>query len=94
MQNIAHKTETSATCFRVEHVDRFFGEKQVLFDISLEVPNSQILGLLGPSGSGKTTLVGSVESAIALALRNNRQVGAQWPRHRSGPRIYRTKPLP
>lgn len=44
-------------CFEVEKVDRFFGEKQVLYDINLSMPKSQILGLLGPSGSGKTTLI-------------------------------------
>lgn len=47
----------NSVCIKVEHVDRFFGKKQVLFDISIEVPYAQILGLLGPSGSGKTTLV-------------------------------------
>lgn len=41
----------------IEHVNKSFGKKQVLFDISLKVNSSQILGLLGPSGSGKTTLV-------------------------------------
>lgn len=44
-------------CIQVEHVDKFFGKKQVLFDVSIKVNYSQILGLLGPSGSGKTTLV-------------------------------------
>lgn len=44
-------------CIKIQHVDRFFGATQVLFDINLEVPYNQILGLLGPSGSGKTTLV-------------------------------------
>ena len=34
-----------------------FGKKQVLFDISLDIPYAQIFGILGPSGSGKTTLV-------------------------------------
>lgn len=57
MQNTFDKTITSSPCIKVEHVNRYFGKKQVLFDISLEVPPSQILGLLGPSGSGKTTLV-------------------------------------
>ncbi|MGE5328359.1 MAG: ABC transporter ATP-binding protein [Deltaproteobacteria bacterium] len=47
----------NSPCIRIEHVNRAFGKKQVLFDIDFEVPYSQILGLLGPSGSGKTTLV-------------------------------------
>lgn len=49
--------DSDSHCIVVEHVDRCFGKKQVLFDINLAVPYSQILGLLGPSGSGKTTLV-------------------------------------
>lgn len=52
-----NKKITSSPCIRIEKVNRTFGEKQVLFDITLTVPYSQILGLLGPSGSGKTTLV-------------------------------------
>lgn len=44
-------------CIKVENVNKSFGKKQVLFDISLDIPYSQILGLLGPSGSGKSTLV-------------------------------------
>lgn len=44
-------------CIRVEHASKIFGEKVVLKDISLQVSNSEIFGLLGPSGAGKTTLV-------------------------------------
>ncbi|MCX7614465.1 MAG: ABC transporter ATP-binding protein [Clostridiales bacterium] len=44
-------------CIRADHINKSFGKKPVLFDINIEVPYSQILGLLGPSGSGKTTLV-------------------------------------
>lgn len=47
----------SSPCISITHVNKSFGSKQVLFDISLKVNYSQILGLLGPSGSGKTTLV-------------------------------------
>lgn len=41
----------------VEHVNKRYGKKQVLFDVSLFVPYGKIYGLLGPSGCGKTTLV-------------------------------------
>jgi len=57
MQNITDKIITKSPCIKLEHINRIFGKKQVLFDVSIDIPHSQILGLLGPSGSGKTTLV-------------------------------------
>jgi ABC-2 type transport system ATP-binding protein len=57
MQNITDKILPNSTCIKIEHVNKSFGKKQVLFDISLDVPYAQILGLLGPSGSGKSTIV-------------------------------------
>lgn len=57
MKNIDDKTIKNSACIRIEHVNKFFGKKQVLFDISLDVSYSEILGLLGPSGSGKSTIV-------------------------------------
>lgn len=48
---------TITNCISVKHVFKKFSHQTVLQDISLEVPHSQIFGLLGPSGSGKTTLV-------------------------------------
>lgn len=57
MENNIDKTNLHSPCIKIENVNKSFGKKQVLFDISLEVPSSNILGLLGPSGSGKTTIV-------------------------------------
>ena len=42
---------------KVEQVSKSFGHSEVLHQINLHIPASQIFGLLGPSGSGKTTLV-------------------------------------
>ncbi|MBU8878509.1 ABC transporter ATP-binding protein [Bacillus sp. FJAT-29790] len=65
---------STSPCIRIEHVDRYFGKKQVLFDISLDIPYSQILGILGPSGSGKTTLVKLI-AGIDIATRGEVYVG-------------------
>jgi ABC-2 type transport system ATP-binding protein len=42
---------------RAEHVYRVFGEDAGVFDLSFEVWDGTIFGLIGPSGCGKTTTV-------------------------------------
>ncbi len=41
----------------VKNLDKSFGEKKVLENISLNVGYGELFGLLGPSGAGKTTLI-------------------------------------
>ena len=41
----------------IEHINKRFGQQQVLQDVSLEIPEEQVLGLLGPNGAGKSTLM-------------------------------------
>jgi len=41
----------------VEHIHKSFGAQTVLNDVSLTIPEGQVLGLLGPNGAGKSTLM-------------------------------------
>lgn len=41
----------------MKNVSKKFGDVQVLSDISLNVNQGEIFGLLGPSGAGKTTII-------------------------------------
>ncbi len=38
----------------------FFGEKQILYDISLDIPENRVTAIIGPSGCGKSTLLRSI----------------------------------
>ncbi len=39
------------------NVDFYYGQKQALFDISMEVPEKAVTALIGPSGCGKSTFL-------------------------------------
>lgn len=41
---------------RVEHITKSFGAIKVLDDVSFEVRQGELFGLIGPDGAGKTTL--------------------------------------
>ena len=42
---------------QIAHINKSFGPQQVLKDITLSIPEGQVLGLLGPNGAGKSTLM-------------------------------------
>nr|WP_192867627.1 arginine ABC transporter ATP-binding protein ArtP [Thaumasiovibrio occultus] len=42
---------------QVSNVNKFYGETQVLTDVSFDCPEGSVLVLLGPSGAGKSTLL-------------------------------------
>jgi len=49
-------------------VNKFYGKKQVLFDVNLEIPTGGFTMLRGASGSGKSTLmsiIGGIETATS-----------------------------
>lgn len=48
---------TSDAVIDVRGLNKFFGDKHVVKDLSLQVKQGEILGFLGPNGSGKTTAI-------------------------------------
>ncbi len=42
---------------RGEDVNVFYGQKQALFDVSLDIPANTVTALIGPSGCGKSTFL-------------------------------------
>ena len=44
----------------VQKINTYYGESQVLFDVSLNVAEGEVVSLLGPNGAGKTTTLRSV----------------------------------
>lgn len=42
---------------KVEHLSKFYDERQVLYNINFSLKKGEVLTLLGPSGSGKSTLL-------------------------------------
>ncbi len=45
------------TALAVNGLNLFYGDKQVLHDISLRIPKHRVTALIGPSGCGKSTLL-------------------------------------
>ncbi|WP_277586498.1 amino acid ABC transporter ATP-binding protein [Psychrobacillus antarcticus] len=46
----------------IKNVNKSFGDHQVLTDVSLEVPKSNVIALIGPSGAGKSTLIRAINA--------------------------------
>ena len=47
----------TAEILKVEHLNKFYGDWQALYDINFNIQQGEVVTLLGPSGSGKSTLI-------------------------------------
>ena len=51
------QSQAAETCIRIEDLNLFYGEKQALYGINLEMPRRKVTAYIGPSGCGKSTLL-------------------------------------
>jgi len=51
---------------QVKNVNKAFGGVQALKDVSFDVHEGEILGIIGPNGSGKTTLINCITGFIKM----------------------------
>ena len=59
------------TVIEVEHLHKRYGERVAVDDVSLQVLEGEIFGIVGPNGAGKTT---TVESILGLRERDGGSV--------------------
>lgn len=50
-------SEPNEPCIKVEDLNLFYGEKQALHNINMEMPKKKVTAYIGPSGCGKSTLL-------------------------------------
>ena len=66
----------TAPAIEVTDLTVAYGEKPVLWDVDLEVPQGTLMAIVGPNGAGKTTLIrailGMVKAAAGQALVHGR----------------------
>jgi branched-chain amino acid transport system ATP-binding protein len=75
----------SSPLLSVEGIHTYYGETQVLFDVSLSVAPAEVFALLGPNGAGKTTTLRSILGLTRPKRGRIRFAGADmthWPTHR------------
>ena len=51
----------------IKHIDAFYGDVQVLFDLSLEVAEGEVVSIIGGNGAGKSTLLRTISGLIQPA---------------------------
>jgi branched-chain amino acid transport system ATP-binding protein len=55
----------ATSALRLEHIDAYYGDSHVLQDISLELGEARMLGLLGRNGAGKSTCMNVAMGLLA-----------------------------
>ncbi len=51
----AHPSNTTESRLEARHLQKSYGSRKVVHDVSISVKKGEVVGLLGPNGAGKTT---------------------------------------
>ena len=51
----AHSPDTAESRLEARHLQKSYGSRKVVHDVSISVKKGEVVGLLGPNGAGKTT---------------------------------------
>lgn len=82
-------TPGASSTLSVRHLQKSYGARRVVQDVSLEVASGEVIGLLGPNGAGKTTsfymIVGLVPSEAGEILLDGERISS-LPIHRRAER--------
>ena len=70
---------SEARALEVERLERRYGERAALSDVSFSVEEGQTLGLFGPNGAGKTTLLRVLATLLRPHGGEVRVLGADLP---------------
>ncbi|MGZ5007074.1 MAG: phosphate ABC transporter ATP-binding protein PstB [Methylobacter sp.] len=57
LRNKNATAEQHETCIKVENLNLFYGQKQALHGVSMEMAKKKVTAYIGPSGCGKSTLL-------------------------------------
>ena len=62
---------------KIEHLNKYFGKRQILHDISFETYPGEVFGFLGPNGAGKTTTIKIAVGHLRFDRSEERRVGKE-----------------
>jgi len=71
-------TEVGEVMLKLSNVDSYYGKAQILFDLSLEVKERQVVAVIGANGAGKSTtlnvIIGRVKPASGSVTLDGRSI--------------------
>lgn len=53
----AHPEEDSSIAISVKDLNIFYGKKQSIFNVNIDIPKNEVIAIIGPSGCGKSTFL-------------------------------------